>query len=134
MVILEQQTPKTAWERRESRPARLFRRPQVATAIQSVCPFADCPSHQTTDESQIVVHQQYSGQRGDILKCQSCGRTFANTRGSILFKSHLPKQAIARLQELFRSGTSIRQASQQLSISRITVRRYYRLFEDGLQD
>ena len=93
-------------------------------------PFSDCPDFEAQGGCQPVLHQRYEGNRGDILRCKTCGRTFSSRRGGILFKSRLPEAVIEDLTRCHQSGESIRKAARKLSLNRGTVRRYYRLLDE----
>jgi hypothetical protein len=93
-------------------------------------PFPDCPDFDAQGGCQPVLHQRYEGNRGDILRCKTCGRTYSSRRGGILFKSRLPEDLINDLIRCHERGESIRKAARKLSLNRGTVRRYYRLLDE----
>lgn len=93
-------------------------------------PFQDCPDFVAQGGCQPVLHQRYEGNRGDILRCKTCGRTYSSRRGGILFKSRLPEDLINDLIRCHERGESIRKAARKLSLNRGTVRRYYRLLDE----
>ena len=102
----------------------------VGPLPESTKPFPDCDHYESCGGCQIVVHQRYGGNRGDILRCKTCGRTFSSRRGGILFKSRLEEELVGDLFDLFDKGFSIRQTARELNLNRGTVRRYFRLFEE----
>ena len=98
---------------------------------QETKPFQDCDKFEAQGGCQTVLHQRYEGNRGDILRCNTCGRTFSARRGGISFRSRLSPEMLQQLIDCHRQGDSIRKTSKILSLNRGTVRRYFRLLEEG---
>jgi transposase-like protein len=100
------------------------------SAASSKTPFPDCADFSDRGGCQTVLHQRYEGNRGDILRCKTCGRTFSSRRGDITFKSRLADEVMDQLVEYYNRGESIRRVSKVLNLNRGTVRRYYRLLDE----
>ncbi len=98
---------------------------------QEIKPFQDCEEYQPQGGCQTVLHQRYEGNRGDILRCNTCGRTFSARRGGISFRSRLDPEMLNQLIDCHQRGDSIRKTSKILTLNRGTVRRYFRLLEEG---
>jgi len=94
-------------------------------------PFSDCDKYEDQGGCQTVLHQRYEGNRGDIMRCNTCGRTFSVRRGGISFRSRLSPEMLRELIECHGKGDSIRKTSKILNLNRGTVRRYFRLLEEG---
>lgn len=94
-------------------------------------PFEDCGKYEAQGGCQTVLHQRYEGNRGDIMRCNTCGRTFSARRGGINFRSRLSPEMLRQLIDCHERGDSIRKTSKDLDLNRGTVRRYYRLLEEG---
>ena len=92
-------------------------------------PFPDCENYRSLGGCVRVLHQRYSGNRGNIMRCKTCGRTFSERRGDISFKSRIPAEILAELVRCHERGESIRKAARTLDLNRGTVRRYYRLLD-----
>ena len=97
----------------------------------AVKPFKDCDQYEDRGGCRTVLHQRYGGNRGDILRCTTCGRTFSTHRGKLTFRSRLSPEKLNRLMESHKNGESIRKTAKNLGLNRGTVRRYYRLMEEG---
>lgn len=98
---------------------------------QETRPFQDCDKYEAQGGCQTVLHQRYEGNRGDILRCNTCGRTFSARRGGISFRSRLSPDRLRQLIDCHQKGDSIRKTAKILDLNRGTVRRYFRLLEEG---
>jgi len=106
---------------------------EIATPFFEHTPFEDCEKYHSQGGCKPVLHQRYDGNRGDIFRCTTCGRTFSSRRGGILFKSRLSDEVVAELMDRHHKGESIRRTARALSLNRGTVRRYFRLLDAGVQ-
>lgn len=102
-----------------------------STEPEATRPFEDCEKYEAQGGCQTVLHQRYEGNRGDIMRCNTCGRTFSARRGGINFRSRLSPEMLRQLIDCHGRGDSIRKTSKELDLNRGTVRRYYRLLEEG---
>ena len=103
----------------------------VVVEKQNTKPFEDCDTYEAQGGCQTVLHQRYDGNRGDILRCNTCGRTYSARRGGIGFRSRLSQAMLEQLIDSHQKGDSIRKTSKILTLNRGTVRRYFRLLDEG---
>jgi len=64
------------------------------------CPNLDCPSYGVVDGGNIVVHSQ----KEQRCKCKTCGKTFAITSGTPLYRRHHSHQLIGWVVSLLAYG------------------------------
>jgi transposase-like protein len=62
-----------------------------------------------------------------LLCCKTCGTRFSETKGTVFYRSHLPKQAVISILQHVQDGNGMRQTGRLTHVKEDTVIRYARL-------
>jgi transposase-like protein len=62
-----------------------------------------------------------------LLCCKTCGKRFSETKGTVFYRSHLPKQAVISILQHVQEGNGMRPTGRLAHVKEDTVIRYARL-------
>jgi transposase-like protein len=97
---------------------KALRRYQVINLDKYSCCNAECKHYNLFAEGNIAVRAKYGINKDRyLLYCKTCGKTFAATRDTPLFKSHLPQDTVTQIIKLSAEGVGIRSMARILGIS-----------------
>jgi transposase-like protein len=86
------------------------------------CHNEKCIHYNIPNNGNISVRWKY-GKDNDrlLLYCRTCGKTFASTRDTPLFGSHLPHNVVSQIVKLSAEGAGVRSIGRILGISNKAV-------------
>jgi transposase-like protein len=91
---------------------------------QCFCPNKQCKNYGLRGQGNIAIRGKYGKDKSrNLLYCRSCGKRFAETRGSAMFGLHLSPETIRQIIHHAAEGTSVRATSRLLGIDKDTVNR-----------
>lgn len=74
----------------------------------------------------------YHGKHRNIrlLYCKTCKKRFSETKGTVFYRSHLPRRQVVSILEHVQEGSGMRATGRLLQVKEDTVIRYARLAGD----
>lgn len=94
---------------------------------QQFCHNQACRAYGRPGEGHVVIHSQKERR----YRCKRCGRTFAATRGTALYRMHKPKWLVVAVVTLLAYGCPVQAIVAAFDLDERTVARWRR--EAGLQ-
>ncbi len=61
------------------------------------CPNKNCVDYGKRNNGNIRVKDHYGSNRTTLLVCKTCNKSFSETRGTIFFRLHTPKEKVLQV-------------------------------------
>ncbi len=87
---------------------------------EQFCHNAACWAYSRPGEGHVVIHSQ----RERRYRCRRCGRTFAATKGTALYRAHKPHDLVVRVVTLLAHGCPAQAIVAAFGLDERTVARY----------
>ncbi|MDR2141862.1 MAG: hypothetical protein LBR11_08765 [Deltaproteobacteria bacterium] len=86
------------------------------------CHNEKCTHYNIPNNGNISIRGKYGKNKDRVLLyCRICGKTFAATRDTPLFGSHLPPDVVSQIVKLSAAGSGVRSIGRDLGINKNTV-------------
>ncbi len=92
--------------------------------VRQSCPNEQCPDYGQHGKGNISVRGTYGKvNKRDLLYCRSCGKRFAATHSSALFRLHTSPDSIRQIIHYAAEGVGVRATARILKMDKDTVNR-----------
>jgi len=85
------------------------------------CPRKDCKDYGKTQRGNIIIKEKYGKDERFLLKCKTCKRCFSETRGTVFFHMHAPRDEVLRVLAMLPEKGSIRGLARATNHSQNTI-------------
>lgn len=94
---------------------------------QFFCPNEECSDYGLWGKGNIVRNRRYGKQRTQLLKCQTCGQSFSENRGTLFFGLRTPKEEVVDTLHILAERGSLRGTARITGHKRDTVASWQKL-------
>ena len=85
------------------------------------CPNKSCVDYGKKNIGNIRVKDHYGKNRTTLLVCKTCKKSFSETRGTIFFRLHTPKEKVLQALAILAEKGSIRGTGRATGVDKDTV-------------
>ena len=90
------------------------------------CPNAKCAEHGRRGAGNLVVCGR-SGRANRLLRCRRCQGRFAESKGTVFFRAHLPGETVVSILSHVTEGVGMRKTGRLVGVKEDTVIRLAKL-------
>ena len=94
---------------------------------QFFCPNEGCPDYGLRGKGNIVRNRCYGQQRTQLLKCNTCGQSFSENRGTLFFGLRTPKEEVVHTLQILAERGSLRGTARITGHKRDTIASWQKL-------
>lgn len=91
------------------------------------CVNSKCSEHGKRAAGNLAVCGGRPGATYRLLRCRECGARFSERKGTVFFRSHLPKEKVVSILAHVHEGVGMRKTGRLEKVKEDTVIRYARL-------
>lgn len=85
------------------------------------CPNKNCVDYGKRNNGNIRVKDHYGKNRITLLACKTCKKSFSETRGTIFFRLHTPKEKVLQVLAILAEKGSVRGTGRATGVDKDTV-------------
>lgn len=85
------------------------------------CPNKNCLDYGKTGNGNIRLKEHYGKNGTALLRCITCKKCFSETRGTIFFRLHTPKEKVLQALAIFAEKGSVRGTGRATGVDKDTV-------------
>ena len=92
------------------------------------CQNPECPDYGRRDAGNLTEGTRYGeNKQSKLLYCRTCKARFSQYKGTVLFRSRLPREKLISLLAHIVEGVGVRKTGRLIGVNQNTVIRYSRL-------
>jgi len=93
---------------------------------QFSCPNEACTDYGLRGKGNIIRNRRYGKQRTQLLKCNTCGQSFSENRGTLFFGLRTPKEEVVDTLKILAERGSLRGTARITGHKRDTIASWQR--------